>query len=281
MDACVHLTGVGMLAYESVKKAADTIAGRISCAPEVGLILGTGLAGAAAAMEVEAELPYTHVPGMNLSTNPQHPGRFLVGRLFGKQVICMQGRIHIYEGYTAEEVAFPIFVMHLLGVGRLIVTNAAGAINTGFEVEQLIALSDHINHMSCTPLSFNIDDRLGRPCPDMTYAYTPALRERLHARAAELGENLGEGVYIGVPGPSFETPAEIRAFRAMGADLVGMSTVPEVIAAVACGMEVAGISLVTNMAAGVVDGKLDETHLTQHDTDVPARLGALIESVVA
>ena len=270
-----------MLIYESVKKAADLIAGQSSCAPEIGLILGTGLAGAVTALEVEAEIPYPRVPGMKLSTNPHHPGRFLVGRLFGKQVICMQGRIHIYEGYTAEEVAFPIFVMRLLGVKRLIVTNAAGAINTDFEVEQLIAISDHINYMGDNPLSFNIDDRLARPFPDMTYAYTPALRERLLARAAELGEDMREGVYIGVSGPQFETPAEIRAFRMMGADLVGMSTVPEVIAAVACDMEVVGISFVSNMAAGVLDGGIDETHLSQHETDVPARLGALLESVVA
>ena len=270
-----------MLEYESVKKAADLIAGQVSCTPEVGLILGTGLAGAITGLEVEVEVPYVQVPGMRLSTNPHHPGRFLVGRLFGRQVVCMQGRIHIYEGYTAEEVAFPIYVMHLLGVKRLIVTNAAGAINTDFEVEQLVAVSDHINFMGDNPLSFSIDDRLGRPCPDMTYAYTPALRQRLLERAAEVGEDLREGVYIGVPGPQFETPAEIRAFRAMGADLVGMSTVPEVIAAVSCGMEVAAISFVSNMAAGVLDGRIDESHLAQHETDVPARLGALIESVVA
>ncbi|MGI6221834.1 MAG: purine-nucleoside phosphorylase [Coriobacteriales bacterium] len=270
-----------MIEYEGVKEAADFIAERISRAPEVGLILGTGLAGAAASMDVEAEIPYADVPGMNLSTNIYHPGRFLVGTLCGRQVICMQGRIHLYEDYSVEEVAFPVFVMHLLGVERLIVTNAAGAINTDFSVEQFIVIADHINYMGVNPLFYSIDDRLARPCPDMTYAYTPALRERLLARAAEVGEDVREGVYIGVRGPSFETPAEIRAFRTLGADLVGMSTVPEVIAAAACDMEVAGISLVTNMAAGVGPGKIDEAHLMQHESDVPARLAALIESVVA
>lgn len=270
-----------MLSYEDVRKAANHITGMISRAPEVGVILGTGLADAASSMEVEAEIAYDDIPSMRLSTNPYHPGRFLIGRLFGRQVICMQGRIHIYEGYTADEVAFPVFVMRLLGVKRLIVTNASGAINADFSVEQLIVIRDHINFLGQNPLSFDIDDRLGRPCPDMSYVYTPELRERLLARAEELGEDVREGVYIAVPGPSFETPAEIRAFRTMGADLVGMSTVPEVIAAASCDMEVAGISFVTNMAAGVTDERIPVDHIGESVTDVPARLAALLESVVA
>ena len=270
-----------MLEYDEVREAADYIAARIGEAPEIGIILGTGLSQAVSHMEIKAEVPYEDVPHMKASTNPVHPGRFVAGTLFGHRTICMQGRIHTYEGYEASEVAFPVFVMKLLGVQTIILTNAAGAINEGFDVQGFVLISDHINFTGKNPLPLSIDPRLGTPCPDMTRAYSPRLRKRILAAAPALGEDIREGVYIGVLGPSFETPAEIRAFRVWGADLVGMSTIPEVIAAASAGIELVGVSLVTNMAAGITGEMISADDINALREDVPARLGRIIEAALA
>lgn len=270
-----------MLEYGEVKEAADFIAARIGEAPEVGVILGTGLAGAVSSIEVEAEIPYGDVPHMRESTNPVHPGRFVIGTLFGRRTICMQGRIHAYEGYEASEVAFPVFVMKLLGVRTIILTNAAGAINEAFEVQRFALISDHINFTGKNPLPLDIDPRLGVPCPDMTRAYSPELRAKIKAAAPASGEALEEGVYIGVLGPSFETPAEIRAFRMLGADLVGMSTIPEVIAAASAGIELVGISLITNMAAGITGEAISADDINTLRDDVPSRLAELMKAALS
>ncbi len=268
-----------MIEYASVKEAADYISSKISENPTLGIVLGTGFASAVSDMKIEVQIPYGDVPNMRESTNPVHPGKFVVGKICGKQVICMQGRIHMYEGYAADEVAFPVFVMKLLGVKTLVVTNASGAINTEFGVGDFVVIKDHINFMGRNPLLLSIDPRLGTPCPDMTYAYSPALRKKVEDAAASRGEHFSEGVYIGVMGPSFETPAEIRMFRTWGADLVGMSTVPEVIAAASCGIELFGISLVTNMAAGILDQKISAEDINNIKADIPERLGRVIASI--
>ncbi len=270
-----------MIEYDKVAQAAQTIRDRAGIEPEIAVVLGTGLAGAVSNMELAAEIPYSEVPGMMPSTNPDHPGKFIVGKLFGKNAICMQGRIHMYEGYSAYEVAFPIFVMSQLGASTLVLTNAAGAINTSYEVEDLVLIKDHINFTGQNPLKLSIDPRLGVPCPDMTYAYSPDLRAKISAAAAAEGIELAEGVYIGVMGPSFETPAEIKAFRTMGADLVGMSTVMETIAAASSGMEVLGVSLVTNMAAGILADKISAEDIAKLSSDVPARIGKLLKALIA
>ncbi len=269
-----------MIGYSEVRRAADSILARTGISPEIGVVLGTGLAGAVSNMEVVAEVPYGDVPGMKRSTNPDHPGRFVLGRLFGKDAVCMQGRIHMYEGYSAGDVSFPIFAMSEMGVRTLVITNAAGAINTSYEVEDLVLISDHINFTGENPLELSIDPRLGVPCPDMTYAYSPELRGRVKEEAVSEGIELAEGIYIGVRGPSFETPAEIRAFRAMGADLVGMSTVLETIAASSCGMEVLGVSLVTNMAAGILADKISAEDIARLSSDVPARVGKVLAAAL-
>ena len=270
-----------MLEYELVREAADYIAARCGAAPELGIILGTGVAKAVENMSVEARIPFADVPHMRESTNPVHPGVFVIGTLFGHRTICMQGRIHTYEGYEAWEVALPVFAMKLLGVQTLIVTNASGAINESFEVGNFVLISDHINFTAKNPLPFDLDERLGTMCPDMTSAYSPRLRAKVHAAADELGECIREGVYIGVLGPSFETPAEIRAFRAMGADLVGMSTIPEIIAAASAGIEAVALSLVTNMAAGITGEPISADDINALQADVPGRLGKIAEAALS
>lgn len=269
-----------MIEYEKVKEASDFIASKIDEMPEVGIVLGSGWSEAVASLEVQATIDYADVPNMRCSTNYMHPGKFVIGKFNGKQVICMQGRIHMYEGYEAFEVAFPIFVMHLLGVKTLIMTNAAGAINADYSVTDFVLIKDHINFTGQNTLRFNIDERLGVPCPDMTFAYTPSLREKVRAAALEEGIELAEGVYIGVFGPSFETPAEIRAFRSWGADLVGMSTVQEVIAAASCGMEVLAVSLITNMAAGMTGESIGLEDITNSMGGVAARLRKLLNAAL-
>ena len=237
--------------------------------PRALVTLGSGLGGLAAEVEEAVAIPYAAVPHMRASTAPGHAGRFLAGRLAGVDVLCMQGRIHGYEGATPQEATFPVRVAHRLGAGTLVVTNAAGGVNLGYRPGQVVAIADHVNLMGANPLAGPNLDEDGPRFPDMTRAYAPRLREAARAVAAARGYDLQEGVYLGVLGPSFETPAEIRAFRALGADLVGMSTVWETIVAAHCGMEVLGLSLVTNMAAGILDAPI-----THEEVEAAADLGA-------
>ncbi len=221
--------------------------------PQVLAVLGTGLGGLAAHIEGAVRVPYADVPHMGRSTAPSHAGRFVAGRVEGVDVLCMQGRLHPYEGYAPLEATYPVRVAHRLGTRTLVVTNAAGAVNAAFHPGQVVLIADHVNLTGQNPLVGPNLDAEGPRFPDMTHAYSPRLRALAHGAARELGYDLRDGVYLGVTGPSFETPAEIRAFRALGADLVGMSTVWEVVVAVHCGMEVLGLSLATNMAAGMLD----------------------------
>jgi purine-nucleoside phosphorylase len=232
--------------YDRVQAAADVVRGRGAPVPEVAVILGTGLGGLARDISVDAEVPYEDIPGFPLSTVETHAGRLLLGRLGGRPVVAMQGRFHRYEGYDLGQVTFPVRVMHALGARTLVVSNACGGMHPLWGPGDLVLLSDHINLLGDNPLVGANDDRLGPRFPDMSAPYDPALRALARAVALELKIVLREGVYVAVPGPNLETRAEYRMLRTMGADVVGMSTVPEVIVAVHQGMRVVGISIVTD-----------------------------------
>jgi purine-nucleoside phosphorylase len=231
---------------EEVHAAAAVVAGKASVMPAIAIILGTGLGGLAGEIEVAGEIPYGEIPGFPLSTVQTHAGKLLLGHLGGRPVVAMQGRFHRYEGYDLRQVTFPVRVMHALGAGTLIVSNACGGMHPLWAPGDLVLLSDHINLLGDNPLVGRNDDQLGPRFPDMSAPYDSALRELARGTALELGIVLREGVYVAVPGPNLETRAEYRMLRAMGADVVGMSTVPEVIVAVHEGMRVLGISIITD-----------------------------------
>jgi purine-nucleoside phosphorylase len=237
---------VVMSLYDRVQAAAGVVRGKSALVPEIGIILGTGLGGLAREIAVEAEVPYAEIPGFPLSTVETHAGRLLLGRLGGRPVVAMQGRFHRYEGYDLQQVTFPVRVLHALGARTLIVSNACGGMNPLWGPGALVLLSDHINMLGDNPLVGPNDERLGPRFPDMSAPYDPELRALARKAALELGIMLREGVYVAVPGPNLETRAEYRMLRALGADVVGMSTVPEVIVAGHQGMRTIGISIITD-----------------------------------
>jgi purine-nucleoside phosphorylase len=233
--------------FHRIEAAAEVVRARAALRPEVGIILGTGLGGLADEMAVEATIPYQEIPGFPLSTVESHAGRLLLGRLANRPVVAMQGRFHRYEGYSLGEVTFPVRVMRALGAETLIVSNACGGMNPLWNPADLVLLSDHLNLLGDNPLVGPNDERLGPRFPDMSAPYDPELRALARAAALELGITLREGVYVAVPGPNLETRAEYRMLRGMGADVVGMSTVPEVIVAAHAGMRTLGISIITDL----------------------------------
>lgn len=241
-----------MATRRQVEESVSYLRGRLPLALEIGLVLGSGLGPLADELEDAVHIPYGDIPHFRTSTAPDHAGRLVCGTLAGKRVLCMQGRLHGYEGWTPDEIAYPVYVMKALGVRALVLTNASGGINTSFSVGDFMLIEDHINMTGKSPLAGPNDNGLGTRFPDMTFAYAPELREKADAAAEECRVALHHGVYCGVNGPQFETPAEIRMFRAQGADAVGMSTVFEVIAAAHCGLPVAAVAMITNMAAGVL-----------------------------
>ena len=232
--------------YDRVASAAGVIRQRTELRPEAAIVLGTGLGALARDIELEREIPYGEIPGFPLSTVESHTGRLLFGRLGGRAVVAMQGRFHRYEGYDLGQVTFAVRVLHALGAGTLVVSNACGGMHPLWAPGDLVLLSDHINLLGDNPLIGPNDERLGPRFPDMSAPYDPALRALARAAALELGIVLREGVYVAVPGPSLETRAEYRMLRGLGADVVGMSTVPEVIVAVHEGMRVMGLSIITD-----------------------------------
>jgi purine-nucleoside phosphorylase len=260
----------------TIAEAVASIRGKSKLQPEVGLILGSGLGHVVDAVDAEVAIPYSDIPGARASTVMGHQGRLILGRAKGVNVAVMQGRVHFYEGYEMDEVMFLTRVLGRLGIKKLVVTNAAGGVNTSYTAGDLMLISDHINFMGQNPLRGPNIDELGLRFPDMSDAYSEALREMAKEVAASQGLKVQEGVYLGLSGPTYETPAEIRAFRILGADAVGMSTVPEVIAASHMGIPVLGISCITNMAAGVFKQKL--THQEVMDTTV--RVQALFTNLV-
>jgi purine-nucleoside phosphorylase len=246
-----------------IRDAAQYIRENISAQPKVGMILGSGLNGYAETLEEIEFLPYINIRGFCTSKVSGHVSRLVIGSKHGMPVMMMQGRLHCYEGNTPHQVAFPVWVMRELGIETLIVTNAAGGINKEYTPGDLVIIKDHINFPSLNPLIGDNMDELGPRFPNMVDAYDPALRKLIQKAGQECGVQLSEGVYAMMSGPSFETPAEIRMLETIGADLVGMSTVPEVIAARHSGIRVAGISLVTNYAAGITEGPLTHTEVNE------------------
>ncbi len=246
-----------MYTMEQYRQSAEYLRERLSgFAPEVLMILGSGLGGLAEKITDAADIQYGDIPNFKTSTAIGHKGRFVAGMLGGKRVLAMQGRLHVYEGYSMADVAYPIRVARLLGVKNMIVTNAAGGVNLNLMGGQIMLIRDYMKFTLDNPLMGPNLEEFGTRFPDMSYAFDPKYRALFKQMAAELGEAVAEGVYFYMTGPQYESPAEIRAIRALGGDAVGMSTVPEVIAANHAGMRILGLSLVTNMAAGVLDKPL-------------------------
>lgn len=232
---------------ERIERAAAAVRSRFNQRPDVGIILGTGLGRLGGEIDVAAAIDYGDIPGFPLSTVESHEGRLLCGQLGGKTVVAMQGRFHRYEGYSLQQVSFPVRVLKALGAGTLIVSNACGGLNPLWSAGDLMLIADHINLLGDSPLIGPNDDRLGPRFPDLSAAYDASLHDTARAVAATQGITLREGVYVAVAGPNLETRAEYRFLRGIGADAVGMSTVPEVLVAVHAGMRVLGISIITDM----------------------------------
>ena len=246
----------------------------------LGLILGSGLGACADSFTDRIVIPFRNLPHFPTSTAPGHPGNVVIGSFGGVPAIAMQGRFHLYEGYSAAQAAFPARILGCLGIPRLIVTNAAGGINAALIPGDLMLITDHINLMGANPLTGTNLEALGPRFPDMSEAYDAPMRSVALEVAREKGLVLREGVYVGLPGPSYETPAEIRMCRALGADAVGMSTIPEVIVANHMGIRVLGISCITNMAAGVLPGKLTHEEVMQTAEKSAGRLQSMLEEIV-
>jgi purine-nucleoside phosphorylase len=246
----------------------------------MALVLGSGLGGLADEIESPVALEYREIPHFPPSTAPGHAGRLVAGVLAGKRVIVMQGRFHYYEGHSLERVVFPVRVFKAMGVERLFLTNAAGGANPYFEPGDFMIIRDHLNLAGQNPCIGPNDDTLGERFFDMTQAYDPELRALAHAAGEELGIALHEGVYAWFSGPSFETPAEIRMARILGADAVGMSTVPEVIAAVHCSLKVLGLSCITNMAAGILDRPISGEEVLETSARKGPEFAALVRRIV-
>lgn len=272
-----------MITHVQVAESAAYLRSRLSVLPEIAIVLGSGLGPLAEQVQDAVSISYAEIPHFRMSTAPDHAGRLVCGTLAGRRVVCMQGRLHGYEGYAPDEIAYPVYVLRALGVQALVLTNASGGINTDFSVGDFMLIEDHINMTGKSPLTGANDAQLGTRFPDMTFAYAPALREKARAAAELCGLELQKGVYCGVNGPQFETPAEIRAFRALGADAVGMSTVFEVIAAAHCGLPVVAVAMITNMAAGVLMQPLSGAEVNaiaeRRGTDFRRLICALVEKI--
>lgn len=264
------------------QRAVDFIRDRVSTvAPRVGIVLGSGLGALVDAIQVDGAISYGEIPGFPASTVEGHAGRLVLGRLEGVPVAVMQGRVHLYEGYPAREVVFPTRVLVRLGASRLVITNAAGCLNTAFKAREIMMISDHLNLQGTSALCGPNDDALGPRFPDMTDAYDPEYRKIAREVAHAKNVTLREGVYAGLLGPQYETPAEIRMLKAIGADAVGMSTVNEVIAARHMGARVFGLSALSNMAAGLSAMPLSHAEVKESADAMQSDLTALISGVVA
>jgi purine-nucleoside phosphorylase len=260
--------------------AARFLLSQTSVRPKIGLVLGSGLGGFADELSDALRIPFTNIPFFPRSTAVGHAGQLVIGKAAGVPVAVMQGRVHLYEGYSAHEVTFPMRVFDCMNIRAVILTNAAGGINLEYKQGALVVLTDHINLQGHNPLVGPNDERFGLRFPDMTQAYWKPYREIALAAAKKAGKTLYQGVYVGLLGPNYETPAEIRYLRTIGADLVGMSTVPEVIAARHMGMKVLAISCVTNMAAGIVDQVINHEEVLETGERVRGDFVALVRAVL-
>ena len=266
--------------FEKSRKAAAAIRRRVKLRPRIGLVLGSGLGAFADGLQDAQSVPYRSIPGFPVSTAVGHAGRLVVGMCRGTPVAVMQGRVHFYEGYGMDEVVLPVRALRQFGVEAVVFTNAAGGINRKLRTHGLMLMAGHINLMGANPLTGKNDERFGPRFPDMTEAYSKKLRALAKREARRVRVRLHEGVYAAMRGPSYETPAEIRALARIGADAVGMSTVPEVIAANHMGMQVLGISVVTNMAAGLSAKKINHEEVLEAGRRVEKQFTRLLEAVI-
>lgn len=266
--------------FARADRAARFVLSKTKLRPKVAVVLGSGLGAFADGLTDAVRIPYEKIPGFPRSTAIGHAGRLVIGKAGSTVIAAMQGRVHFYEGYSAREVAFPMRVLGRMGIRSAILTNAAGGINVEYGQGALVLIRDHINLQAANPLIGPNDERFGPRFPDMTTAYGKSYRELTLVEAKRLGMEVHEGVYAALAGPSYETPAEIRFLRTIGADLVGMSTAPEVIAAAQMGIRVLGISCVTNMAAGILDQPIDHKEVLETGERVKTQFIALLHAVL-
>jgi purine-nucleoside phosphorylase len=266
--------------FERAGIAAEFIFSRTRLRPRIALVLGSGLGAFADEFSGASRIPYAEIPHFPRSTAIGHAGNLVIGNVEAITVAGMQGRVHLYEGYSVRDVAFPVRVFARMGVKAVILTNAAGGIKREFVQGKLVVIKDHINLQGANPLSGPNDERFGVRFPDMTAAYDRRFREMAVGEGNRMGIGMYEGIYAALPGPSYETPAEIRYLRAVGADLVGMSTVPEVIAARHSGIRVLGISCVTNAAAGILDQPLDHKEVLETGERVKGQFIGLLRALI-
>ena len=267
--------------YERAEHATRIIRARISVEPRIAVVLGSGLGAFADDFEDAVAIPYEDIPGFVRSTAQGHAGQLVIGGIDGVPVVAMQGRVHYYEGYSLEEITFPVRTFGLLGIKTLVLTNAAGGINVQLQQGALMVISDHLNLMGVNPLRGSNDDRFGPRFPDMSAVYSPELQELVVEEAKAMGVEVRRGIYGALAGPSYETPAEIHLLRTLGADAVGMSTVPEAIVARHMGLEVLGISCITNMAAGISDEPINHEEVMATGNRVRETFTELLRRMIA
>ncbi len=267
--------------YEKIKQTAEFIKSKTTLSPKTGIVLGTGLGNLVEKIEIEAEIEYSEIPNFPVSTVKGHQGRLIIGKLQGTEVLAMQGRFHFYEGYEMEDVIFPVRVMKFFGIENLILSNASGGMNPDFEVGDLMIINDHINLMGVNPLIGPNDERIGPRFPDMSEPYDQDLIDEVRSIARRNNIRYHTGVYAAVSGPTFETPAEYKYIRILGADAVGMSTVPETIAAIHAGIRVFAISVITDLG---VEGKIVEIsheEVIAAAKDAEPKLTTIVSELVA
>lgn len=263
-----------------IHNAVDYIRTRTDMTPGMGMILGSGLGDFADTLEDRLVIPFTDIPDFPAATVPGHTGAFVFGTKHGKQVVCLQGRLHYYEGHPMDVLTMPVRIMSMLGVKTLVLTNAAGGVNSDYRPGDLMLITDHINYSGMNPLIGPHDPEFGVRFPDVTDLYSSALRLKIKLAAVEAGIGLRQGVYMMFSGPSYETPAEIRMARILGADAVGMSTVPEAIVAAQCGIKCLGISCITNLAAGVSPNKLSHEEVMETAAMAHDKFHSLVDLII-
>ena len=261
-------------------KSAQAIRERFPHRIDIAIILGSGLGALCDSMSDAVEIPYGEIPNFPVPTVAGHSGKAVIGTLSGKTVLALSGRFHFYEGYTMQQAAFPVWVVKMLGIEKLIITNAAGGVNTGYKPGDLMLITDHIKFFDDSPLRGKNEESFGERFPDMSGVYSKTLRDTAKLVAVQQQIKLREGVYFYMPGPQFETPAEIKAIRSLGGDAVGMSTVPEAIAARHSGIEVLGVSCISNMAAGILDQPLTHAEVIETGEKVKDKFSRLVRGII-
>lgn len=264
-----------------IEESVNYIKDKIENRPSIGIILGSGLGELAETIDNKVVIKYSDVPNLPVSTVKGHAGQFVFGEFNGKNVVMMQGRFHYYEGNLMKDLSLPVYIMKYLGVEKLIVTNAAGGVNTNFTPGDLMIIKDHINFAFTNPLIGKNDENIGARFPDMSEAYNKDLIKSAIKASNKLNIEIKQGTYAMMTGPTYETPAEIKMLRILGSDAVGMSTVPEVIAANHCGLKVLGISCITNMAAGILDQPLNHSEVIETSNKVKGTFKKLVSEIVA